>query len=267
MSRWLKQNESEIPLLLRGLKSLLKAKGLLYADVAERLGVSETTVKRYLTGHSLTLEILEDLCRIVDVRLSDLLALVEDEPEQPVLSPEEEEVLARDAFLSGLFYLLSRGYAPAIIQRDFKLTDAEMNGYLTALDRLGLIRLFPYNRVRVLVHRNFNVQKGGAMARLAHDAIIKDFFGEFDVTMPDWLFGYGKLSPASLERVRELARNFIAAFDDIAEADRELTLDLADWHGFFFMLRPVDLAGLKNWKPDREASQAAARSGPGASSG
>ncbi len=249
MRRSLKQDQSEIPLLLRTLKSLLKAKGLLYHDVAEKLGVSETTVKRYLTGHSLTLGILEDLCRVVDARLGDLLAISQEETEQPVLSPEVEESLAKDAFLSGIFYLLSRGLTPAIIQRDFQLTDAEINGYLTALDRLGLIRLFPYNRVRVLLRRNFNVQKGGAMMKLAHDAILKDFFGTFDVNMPDWLFGYGKLSPSSLERVRELARNFMEAFDTIAEADRELTLDVAELHGFFMMLRPVDLAVLKNWSP------------------
>jgi transcriptional regulator with XRE-family HTH domain len=251
MARRLKQDQSEIPVLLRGLKSLLKVKGLLYHDVAARLGVSETTVKRYLTGHSLTVEILEELCRVVDVRLSDLLAIAQDEPEPPVLSPEEEEFLARDAFLSGIFYLLARGYTPAVIQRDFRLPDAEMNGYLTALDRLGLIRLFPYNRVRVLIGRNFDVQKGGALMKMAHDTMLKDFFDKFDVAMPDWLFGYGKLSPASLERVRELARNFMVAFDDIAEADRELTLDLAQWYGFFFMLRPVDLAGLRNCTPGK----------------
>jgi transcriptional regulator with XRE-family HTH domain len=253
MTRELKQDQSEIPLLLRALKSLLKGRGLLYHDVADRLGVSETTVKRYLTGHSLTIEILEDLCRIVDVRLSDLLVMSQEEPAQPVLSQEEEEFLAKDAFLAGVFYLLSRGLTPATIQRDFQLADADMNGYLTALDRLGLVRLFPYNRVRVMVGRNFNVQMGGALARLAHDALIKDFFSKFDVTHPDWLFGFGKLSPSSLERVRELARNFMEAFDTIAEADRELPLDLADWYGFFYMIRPVDLAGLKNWSPDSAA--------------
>jgi transcriptional regulator with XRE-family HTH domain len=249
MSRGLKQDQSEIPLLLRALKSLLKGRGLLYHDVAEKLGVSETTVKRYLTGHSLTVEILEDLCRVVDIRLSDLLAISQEEPEQPILSPEEEDFLSKNPFLAAVFYLLSRGLTPATIQRDFQLTDAEMNGHLTALDRLGLVRLFPYNRVRVMVGRNFNVQTGGALVKLAHDALIKDFFTKFDVTAPDWLFGFGKLSPSSLERVRELARNFIEAFDAIAEADRELPLDLADWYGFFYMLRPVDLAGLKTWSP------------------
>jgi transcriptional regulator with XRE-family HTH domain len=250
MSRGLKQDQSEIPLLLRALKSLLKGRGLLYHDVAEKLGVSETTVKRYLTGHSLTVEILEDLCRVVEVRLSDLLVMSQEEPERATLSPEEEEFLVRDPFQAGIFYLLSHGFSPMTIQRDFQLTDAEMNGYLTALDRLGLVRLFPYNRVRVMVGRNFNVQEGGAMSKLAHDSMIKDFFSKFDMATPDWQFSFGKLSPSSLEKVRELARNFVEAFDTIASADRELTLDLAGWYGFFCMFRPVDFAGLKNWPPE-----------------
>lgn len=249
MSRSLKQDHSEIPALLRALKSLLKAKGLLYHDVAERLGVSETTIKRYLTGHSLTVEILEDICHVVDARLSDLLAISQEAIEQGALSLEMEQILVSDGLLAGVFYLLVRGLSPATVQRDFNLSDAEINGYLTTLDRLGLIRLFPYNRIRVLVGRNFNVQNGGPLAKLAYESMIKDFFTTFDVEARDWLFVFGKLSPSSLERVRELVRNFMDAFDDIAEGDRDLPLDLAKWYGALFMLRPVDLAGLRDWPP------------------
>lgn len=98
MGRRLKQDQSELPLALTALKSLLKAKGLLYRDIAEQLGLSETTVKRYLTGHSLSFEILERLCRLVDVRVSDLMVMAQEEPEQPVLTSEEEAFLSRDAF-------------------------------------------------------------------------------------------------------------------------------------------------------------------------
>ena len=251
MTRPLNQDHSEAPALLRALKSLLKARGLHYRDVAEQLGVSEPTVKRYLTGHNLTIDILEDIARLVDASLSDLLAISGEETVQAALSPETERLLAGDPFLAGVFYLLVRGLTPATVQRDFNLTDAEINGYLTSLDRLGLIRLFPFNRIRVLVGRNFDVQRGGPMVRLAHDALLKDFFGKFDVMAEDWLFAFGKLSPSSLERVRELARNFQAGFDDIAKADRELPLDLAQWYGFFYMLRPVDLTVLKDFTPEQ----------------
>jgi hypothetical protein len=79
--------------------------------------------------------------------------------------------------------------------------------------------------------------------------MLQDFFNKFDMATPDWQFSFGKLSPSSLERVRQLTRDFVDAFDTIAEADSELTLDLADWYGFFCMFRPVNLAGLKDMRP------------------
>ena len=52
-----------------------------------------------------------------------------------------------------------------------------------------------------------------------------------------------------IRMLRELARSFMEACDDVAKADRDLPLDLAQWHGFFFMFQPVDLAALKHWRP------------------
>jgi len=74
---------------------------------------------------------------------------------------------------------------------------------LTALDRIGLIRLFPYNRIRLRVSRTFNVQRGGPLMRLAHEAILKGFLDAFETANPDWSFAYAKLSAPSLERARE----------------------------------------------------------------
>jgi len=261
MQTWLKNDASEMPAILATLKTLFKSRNLLYHDVATILGKSETTVKRYLTGHCLTFEILESLCHVVDLRLSDVLEIAREESEDSVLSPEEEQQLAREPFLAALFYMLAQGLTPAILQRDFKIGDADMNGYLTALDRIGLIKLFPYNRVRLRVSRNFDVQRGGPLMRLAHEAILKGFFDAFETASPDWSFAYAKLSASSLERARELIRNFIIALEKIADGDRELPIDLAQWYGMLFMLRPVDIGGLRNWPPHGDAETRQGRAG------
>ncbi len=246
MRTWLMDEGSEIPAVLYTLKNLFKAKGLLYHDIAETLGTSETSVKRYLTGHNVTLETLEALCRIVGLRLSDVIEMAQEETEWSVLSLEEEQFLATEPFLAALFYMLSQGLTPAILQRDFGIGDAEMNDYLGTLDRLGLIKLFPYNRIKLRVSRNFNVQQGGPLMRLAYETLLKDFFENFEIDNPDWSFTYAKLSDSSLERVRELVRNFVIAFERIADADRELPSDIAKWYGFLSMLRPVDIGGLRS---------------------
>jgi len=247
MTTRLENERTEIPAILTMLKRLLKAKGILYSEVARRLGLSETTVKRYLTGHGLTVEILERLCRIVDMRLSDAFAIAEEDIGEASLSLENEQELAKEPFLAALFYLLAQGLTPETLHRDFEIRDADLNRYLTTLDRLGLIKLFPHNRIRVSVSRNFSVRRGGPLMRLAHQTLLKRFLETFDVNTPDWSFAYAKFSPSSLELVRDLFRKFIEAFEQIADGDRELPVDQAQWHGLLFMLRPIELGGLRNW--------------------
>ena len=258
MKKRLDNERTEIPIVLKTLKRLLKAKGILYSDIARMLDLSETTVKRYLTGHGLTVEILEKLCRIADLRLTDAFAMAEEDINTESLTLENERELAKDPFLAALFYMLAQGLTPDTLQRDFRIGEADLNRYLTTLDRLNLIRLFPNNRVRVSVKRNFTVQPGGPLMRLAHETLIKGFFDTFDIDTREWSFAYAKLSKSSLELVRGLFGKFIEAFEEISDGDRELPMDIAPWHGLLFMMRPIDLGGLRAWS----GQSAAKRAGP-----
>jgi hypothetical protein len=74
--------------------------------------------------------------------------------------------------------------------------------------------------------------------RSARDALIYDFFEHFDIATTDWSFGCAKFSPASMERTRALLANFLAALGAIAEGDRNLPMDLAEWQSMFVMLHP-----------------------------
>ena len=90
MSTRLDNERTEIPAILGTLKRLYRSKGILYRDVARMLDLSETTVKRYLTGHGLTVEILESLCRIVGLRMSDAFAIAQEDIEASSSTLEEE---------------------------------------------------------------------------------------------------------------------------------------------------------------------------------
>jgi len=85
------------------------------------------------------------------------------------------------------------------------------------------------------------------LMRLAHQTLLTRFFETFDVNTPDWSFAYAKFSPSSLELVRDLFRKFIEAFEQIADGDRNLPTDLAQWHGLLFMMRPIELGSLREW--------------------
>ncbi len=238
----LDHDSSEIDGLLKTLKNIFKSRGLLYQHVADAIGVSETTVKRYLTGHGLTVDILERLCRVAELRISDLVAVVrETEAELPPLSHADEERLAAEPFLTCLFYLMAKGHTPQSLQADFKLNDAEMNRYLTKLDRWGLIQLYPFNRVRMKVSPLNQVERGGPLARSARVDSLEPMVRTFDLREDVWSFSFDKLSSGSHEKARQLLRDFTDAMAKIAEQDRTLSRESAEYYGVFVLMKPIEI--------------------------
>ena len=57
--------------VLTALKRALKARGMIYQDVARGLGLSEASVKRLFSRRGFTLERPERVCALMDLSLSD----------------------------------------------------------------------------------------------------------------------------------------------------------------------------------------------------
>lgn len=234
---------SSIPVILDTLKQLYRAKGWRYRDVAEALGISEVTVKRYMSGHGLTLELLEQLCGVVDLAVFDLLDLARRGQGSTAgdLSLEQEEALAKDTFLSVFFFLLMRGWLPNELKEEFGLADWEVNKYLTKLDSLELIRLYPMNKVK-FTKKPARVKPGGPLMRSFDTKVRREFlnFSAADPELP-WMFSYHRLSPASVAHVCEHMNKLMNVISQLAENDRVLPKSAASWQGVMFLMRPVDI--------------------------
>ncbi len=137
---------SQTTQLLDTLKRCLRAKGLSYRDVADALGLSESSVKRLFSQQTFSLQRLEDVCRYLDMSIYDLarLTATRDDQRRDTLSEEQEHALADDPVLMSYFYLLLVGWRAARIGRRLSLDTAGQNRYLTRLDRLKLIELMPF---------------------------------------------------------------------------------------------------------------------------
>ncbi|MBO9666544.1 MAG: helix-turn-helix transcriptional regulator, partial [Bdellovibrio sp.] len=64
---------SQIDQFLSALKRSLKAKNILYRDLAKALNLSESSVKRILSSKSLSLERLEEICRVADLSFAEVV--------------------------------------------------------------------------------------------------------------------------------------------------------------------------------------------------
>ncbi|HZV04114.1 MAG TPA: helix-turn-helix transcriptional regulator [Gemmataceae bacterium] len=241
-------SSSDLPYLLSTLKQLFSSQGIIYADIALQLNVSESTVKRYLAGRGLSAQILERLCRVLDLGLADVadIMLQKQNRKATRLSSEQEFELTRDCFTSFVFYLLRCGWTPREIQEEFQLSEAETVLYLTRLDHLRLISLLPHNRIRLLTVRDPEWQRGGPMQRL-FDAFIRQEFTSLNYLDPKVLSGLEtlKLSGASLVHLKDMIAEFTERVQRLAESDQRLRHKQTSWYSVLLAARPVDPAALR----------------------
>ena len=232
---------------LIALKRIFKAQGLRYADIAARLAVSEGTVKRYLNNKGLTLDVLHRLCKAADLTMGELARLTEEEnpTAPPPATAAQEQILARDITLSMTFFLLTQGWRSERIARELELDDVALTGCLTQLDRLGMIALFPNNRVRLLRAFARNPDPKGAtyalMARRVHE-----FFDNIDLEDPAviWTNGFARLSEASLSQISRHLDGLRDEIFELGQRDLHLASDRVKWCAVFAAVRPVSIETL-----------------------
>ena len=93
--------------LVEALKACLRARGLTYAALAAKLGVSEATVKRMFSRGSFTLKRIEQILEAIELDLQELARLARDGSPAPAeLSHDQEQGLARDERLFSVFWLI-----------------------------------------------------------------------------------------------------------------------------------------------------------------
>ena len=170
------------------LKRELKARGVTYAQVARKLGLSEASVKRMFSRRRFTLKRLDQVCELANTEFSDLArALNQDEKliSQLTHVQEKEIVSNRKLFLVAVCALNHVSLEQIVAA--YELTKAECIQLLAQLDRLGFIQLQPNNRIRLLVARNFSWLTDGPIQRFfktqAHNEYFRSHFDRPDEYM------------------------------------------------------------------------------------
>ena len=233
--------QSDIPRILASLKSALRAKQLTYKQVAVRLGVHEATVKRNLNGRGLSLEFLERVCNLADLRVSELLETSESSQDARLhrISIRQESGLASNLLSTFFLLLLQRKWSPDEIREEFQLTEAQLVNHLVRLDRLGVIKLLPNNRVRVLIGRHPEWKSGGPM-RQSFNRWLGQQFANMDYPRGMFEVETVKIAPSSLVMIQSLMKDFSEAIIRVGERDHQLRGEQLNWYSILVAARPVD---------------------------
>lgn len=164
------------PTLFDALKLHFKARGLTYADAARALGLSEATVKRIFSRRDCSLERFAQLCDLVQVDLGEL-ARVQPRPRRLLnqLSQAQEEALVADPRLLLVAVCALNQMGVEEMLAAYRLDRAQCTALLLRLEGLGVLELFPNDRIRLNVARTFAWIPNGPIMRYV-TARAADFF-------------------------------------------------------------------------------------------
>jgi len=227
--------------LVLALKQELKAARMTYADLAQKLGLAESSVKRMLAKGDMPLSRIDAICRALKLDFAELARKVAEA--QPLLAEltqqQEKAVVADKKLLLVAICVLSQWTLEQMVAT-YRLTEAECVKYLAQLDRLGIIELRPLNRYRLKLAKTFRWRPHGPVMNYFRDHALLDYYsGGFDGHGEGLLLVHGSISrslaPSFMERLQRVAQDFATqhlADQKLTEKEREgytLVLAMRSW--------------------------------------
>jgi transcriptional regulator with XRE-family HTH domain len=227
--------------LVEMLKKELKASQLTYSDLATRLGMAESSVKRMFAKADMSLSRIDAICQALRLDFADLARRVaEAQPLLAELTLEQERAVVADRRLLLVAICVLSQWTLEQMTAHYRLTEAEGIQCLAKLDRIGIIELRPLNRYRLKLAKTFKWRPHGPVMEFFRDHAVLDYFsGSFDQLGEGVLLVHGSISktlaPSFMERMQRVAQDFAQQHQSdqkLAEKHKEgytLLLAMRSW--------------------------------------
>jgi transcriptional regulator with XRE-family HTH domain len=227
--------------LVTTLKSELKAVGMTYAELARRLGMAESSIKRIFAKGDMPLSRVDEVLRALKMDFAELARKVADaQPLRRELSAEQEAAVIADRRLLLLAICCLSQWTFEQITATYTFSDAECVKYLVQLDKVGIIELRPLNRYCLKVAKGFRWRPNGPVMQYFRKHVADDYFsGGFDGEGEMLMLVHGQigksLASTFVERLQRVGQDFAQQH----LADHKLAAD---------QKRPYTLVvGMRSW--------------------
>jgi DNA-binding Xre family transcriptional regulator len=224
------------------LRAELRTASITYKDLAGRIGVSESSVKRMFGQKDMALSRLAQICQVTGIALEDVLRRAADaRPQADALTlPQETSLVANPRLLLMAICCLGHWSLEQVIET-YRLTEPECITLLAELDRLGLIELKPLNRYSLRVSNAFRWLPGGPVQRYFREHVVADYFaGGFDRPGEALMCLPARLSSASAQELALKIEQLAGELARLHRNDRRLPRQERD--GYTLLL------GFRSWE-------------------
>jgi DNA-binding Xre family transcriptional regulator len=226
--------------LVAALKTTLKAREITYRDLAVRLSLSEASVKRLFAEETFTLKRLEDVCDVLEIDFFELARIARGaSADTDEMTLKQEEALAADPRLLGMFYLAFNDQTIEAILETYDLTKAECLALLLQLENLGLIEVGANDAIRLKVPKTLRLRNSGPIRKVHGRAVVADFLqADFASKGGYFRFEFRELSRASVALIERKLTRIAEEFHELAELDGYLPPDQRQTIGMALGVRP-----------------------------
>jgi DNA-binding Xre family transcriptional regulator len=211
--------------IMSSLKAIMKSRQVTYRDLARQIRLSEASVKRIFSRATLTVARLDEICRALEVSVSEVVRLASDQSADTpdFLTLEQENALAADPKLFACFYLLANGRTGRDVGADLGVDERVVRRWMVRLDALRLIELRSKLRARTRAASVIAWRPDGPLRRLYENQIRQEFLqATFSRSGEALHFLSAELSEASCKVLLRKLERMAGEFRDLADLDRSL---------------------------------------------
>jgi len=177
---------SQKTLILEGLKALIRAQGVTYAQLAKKLKISESSIKKYFSESRMTLDVLDQICIALNTNVDEILSQSRElnEPLKRRFRLDQEDFLAESDLHFYIFFHILRGISSQeILSKLNETSKLDFHRCIRSLEQLELIRTQPKGGIIALFSFGASIQAHGPLWKKFHGTAISEFF-KADFSIP-----------------------------------------------------------------------------------
>lgn len=227
--------------IVTNVKAALKARGVTYAELAKRIGLSETSVKRVLSRGTLSLKRLEQICDAIGTSVGEMaqLALGPDDRHPEMLTLGQEKALAADPQLFACYHFVANGRSNREIEAAMNAERETVLGWLEQLKALGLVTRSSAKRTHAVAAVAVKWRPDGPVRKMYEREVRADFLQSLFRAERETLdFRFAEVSEASYRILQRKLDRLAADFRDLADLDRALPSSAKRNVGCLLAMRP-----------------------------
>lgn len=219
--------------LIKNLKRELKIQNIGYTELAEKLKISESTVKKMFAKGNFSLHRLDQICEVIGVEYLELIENVNEEVIRvSKLTHSQELAMVKDPLLLLMGYATINYWTMEDILYRYKLPQEDVVRRLKRLESFGILELRANNRIRPLISNGFDWRPDGPILKFIRTYMIPEFFdNDFSESGALQVIKNRALTDKSKKILERKSLELADLFDELAYQDRHFLAGNRDRKG------------------------------------